>query len=137
MTRTTFSLSPSAAPDDLTALMFGIDDDEDMGRSPPATDIFQPGGVGLFDEDLDDEDPLKGELSFDEPIVRGISLIVLSSVEGVCCGKVGTMGSKVCFREFTDAVPCPVTQTKQKFTLELSQPTLFRVDGGAASTILF
>ena len=136
MTRTNFSLSPSAAPDDLTSLMYGGDDDEDMGQSPQATDIFQPGGGGLFDEDLDDEDPSKGELSFDEPIVRGISLIVLSSVEGVCCGKVGTTGSKMCFREFTDAVSCPVSHTKQKFTLELSQPTLFRVDGGAASTTL-
>ena len=31
--------------------MFGVDDDEDMGRSPPATDVFHAGGVGLFDED--------------------------------------------------------------------------------------
>ena len=44
MTRTNFSLSPSAAPDDLTSLMYGGDDDEDMGQSPQATDIFQPGG---------------------------------------------------------------------------------------------
>ena len=97
--------------------------------------IFLVGG-GLFDENLEDDDPSKGELSFDEPLVKGINVIVLSSLEGVCCAKVGTTGSKMCFRQATDAVSCPVSHTKHKCSLELPYPTLFRVDGGATSTTL-
>jgi len=42
----------------------------------------------------------------------------------------------MCFREFTDTVSCPVSHTKQKVSLELTQSTLFCVDGGAGSTTL-
>ena len=72
----------------------------------------------------------------DKPIVRGINLIVLSSLDGVCCAKVGTTGSKMCFRQETDAVSCLVSHSKQKCSLEHPYPTLFHVDGGAASTTL-
>ena len=86
---------------------------------------------------FDDDDSSKGEILFDAPIVRGLSVIVLSSVEGVCCGRVGTTGSKMCFREFMDVVSCLVSHTKHKVTLELAhQSTLFCVDGGASSTTL-
>ena len=136
MTHTAFTPSPTAGTNaDFSDLLFSGDDDEDVVMSP-ATDIFSGGGGGLFDPDREDDDPAKGELSFDEPLVKGISVIVLSSLEGVCCAKVGTTGSKMCFRQDTDAVSCPVSHSKQKCLLELSHPTLFRVDGGATSTTL-
>lgn len=136
MTHTDFTRSPPAGTAaDFNDLLFSGDDDEDVIMSP-ATDIFSGGGGGLFDVDHEDDDPPKGELSFDEPLVKGINVIVLSSLEGVCCAKVGTTGSKMCFRQDTDAVSCPVSHSKQKCLLELSHPTLFRVDGGATSTTL-
>ena len=136
MTHTAFTPSPTAGSNaDFSDLLFSGDDDEDVVMSP-ATDIFSGGGGGLFDPDREDDDPAKGELSFDEPLVKGISVIVLSSLEGVCCAKVGTTGSKMCFRQDTDAGSCPVSHSKQKCLLELSHPTLFRVDGGATSTTL-
>ena len=113
MTHTDFTHSPPAgAPADFNDLLFSGDDDEDVIMSP-ATDIFSGRGGGLFDADREDDDPSKGELSFDEPLVKGINVIVLSSLEGVCCAKVGTTGSKMCFRQDTDAVSCPVSHSKQ------------------------
>jgi len=94
------------------------------------------GGVSLFEANHEDDDPSKGELSFDKPIVRGTNVIVLSSLDGVCCAKVGTTGSKMCFRQETDAGSCLVSHSKQKCSIELPYPTLFHVDGGAASTTL-
>ena len=110
-------------------------DDSDTVMSPPATE-FSGGGVSLFDANHEDDDPPKGELSFDEPIVRGTNVIVLSSLIDVCCAKVGTTGSKMCFRQESDVGSCPVSHSKHKCSLELPYPTLFRVDGGAASTTL-
>jgi len=94
--------------------------------------IFLMGG-GLDD---DDGDPSKGELSFDAPFETGLSVIVLSSLDGVCCGSVGTSGAKMCFRERSDAVSCPVSHTRNKAITDLPESTLYRVDGGASSTTL-
>jgi len=87
----------------------------------------------VFDED---DDPSKGELSFDAHFERGLSVIVLSSLDGVCCGNVGTSGGKMCFRESSDPWSCPVSHTRNKAIPDLSVSTPFRVDGIASSTTL-
>jgi len=63
-------------------------------------------------------------------------VIVLSSLDGVCCGSIGTLGAKMCFRESSDAVSCPVSHTRNKAIADLPESTLYYVDGGASSTTL-
>jgi len=56
MTHTPFTHLPApAAPDGLNALLFGVDDDEDVIMSPQATDIFGSGRVGLFEDAISNE----------------------------------------------------------------------------------
>jgi len=101
-----------------------------MAASPLAIEILNGGG---FDEDAH---PSKGDISFDAPSERGLSVIVLSSLDGVCCGNIGTSGERMYFRESSDPLSCPVSQTRNKAITDLSVSTLFRVDGGTSSATL-
>jgi len=65
-----------------------------------------------------------------------LSVIVLSSLDGVCCGSIGTSGAKMYSRESSDAVSCLVSHTRNKAIADLPESTLYRVDGGASSTTL-
>mmetsp|Transcript_18309 Transcript_18309/g.27133 ORF Transcript_18309/g.27133 Transcript_18309/m.27133 type:complete len:84 (-) Transcript_18309:576-827(-) len=45
-------------------------------------------------------------------------------------------GAKMCFRESSDPLSCPVSHTRNKAIADLSESTLYCVDGGASSTTL-
>jgi len=98
--------------------------------SPIAVDILMMGGLMMMVIHL--------KVSFrSTPLFeRGLSVIVISSLDGVCCGSFGTLRAKMCFRESSDAMSCPVSHTRNKAIADLSESTLYRVDGGASSTTL-
>ena len=91
----------------------------------------------LFGGGVSDSSQQQGELiSFVNPIERGVSLVLVRSLQGLCCANVGSSGAKMCFRQSRDLGICPASHARNKADLGLASPTLFRVDAGATSCTL-